>query len=387
MFVLDGKWPLNSNNLLNAMLRLIAAAVCGIKYAFGRAALWLGRTNASVAWFVSVTEMCPNHTNAQRHLAWALAAVGRYEEAVKHYRQLVVKLPTSAHVLFGLADALQKLDRHAEAIIAFYAAIDLDHDDPLIQYNLAASLVACGRLQDALVVYRRVARLLPEYAPAIGSLGAMLGELRHWEDALECHQKAMALEPNAVHGHNLGVTLAELGRLSEAEHAFREALHLEPNSAELEIRLSMVLAQQQKHPEALQVLESLVKVEPTNVVALASLSTVLVLAGRCDDAIRIAKQAVSLRPTDSVPHAALGWAYIKQGEGCEALNSYDEAVARDPSNVEWHAGRAAALSLCGRHSEAVEAFEAVMAEDPGFLQRYEEFVTYRSASTEASNRR
>jgi hypothetical protein len=68
-----------------------------------------------------------------------------------------------------------------------------------------------------LVAYRRVVRLKPDHVEAIGNLGATLGVLGHWEDALEYHRRSVRLKPSAIHYCNLGVNQTELGHFSEAE--------------------------------------------------------------------------------------------------------------------------------------------------------------------------
>ena len=356
---------------------------CRTRYALGVLALRLGKLSLAAHWLQGALTDCPDDLSALHYLAGVLTELGRFEDSVAKYQELVERTPDSSAGRLGLANGLQRLGRHEEAIDAFQAALDRDFLDPLILYNLATSLIACGRLQDGLVVYRRLVRLQPEAADAIGNLGALLGILEHWEEALECGQRAFALEPNLTNAHNMAVSFFELGRFVEAEEAFRRALKFEPRSSDLRVRLAMALAEQEKHPEAIEVLGGILTEFADDSAALSYLVAVLAMAGRSEEAVGVATKFAGTCPTLSLAHETLGWAYMKQGSPERALRSYDDAIALAPDNPDLHAGRGAALSRAGRHHEAIEAFNVAVAAAPDCLRRNQELAQHFDISRKA----
>jgi tetratricopeptide (TPR) repeat protein len=159
-------------------VRLLA---CWLRYRLGWLCWRVGRYHAAVSHLTAVLDRCADHDNARWLLAWVLTRlVGYEEEAIAQYRKLVERMPNQSHGWFGLGFALQRLSRHQEAIEAFKAALDRDLNDALAYYNIAESYIALGELQSALDAYRRVVNMRPDYAEAIGNLGATLGRLGHW---------------------------------------------------------------------------------------------------------------------------------------------------------------------------------------------------------------
>jgi tetratricopeptide (TPR) repeat protein len=235
-------------------------------------------------------------------------------------------------------------------------------------------------VQDALVAYRRVVRQEPANAYAIGNLGATLGKLGHWAEALEFHEAAMKLAPNAVHAYNLAITLAELGRLDKAEDAFRTALGFEPGSTDLKMRLGMVLAQQEKHKDALEIVRSVIKEEPDNATALSLLSSVMILQGRVGVAVRVAQHLARRYPRQALSYTTLGWAYVKAGNPQSAVKAYEQGLLLEPANAELHAGRGVALSLLERHKEAMDCFNEAIRLDGTLIDANQELAQYLALS-------
>jgi tetratricopeptide (TPR) repeat protein len=319
----------------------------------------------------------------RRYLAWILAELGHFDRAATQYRAVLAIAPDYANGYHGLGCALQRLSKHHEAIVAFREAIDKDPHNPLVYYNLAISYLALGELQDALVSARRAARLGPDDAGFVGSLGTALGELRHWEQAAECHRRALALNPTFDHAYNLGVSLSELGRYREAEDAFRTAIRLGPADGDVTIRLALTLRDQERVSEGITILQGATAGATTDGVALSALADLYRCAGRVDDATIAAQRAVALRPDLAAPHAVLGWVLLEAGSPAAGLESFDRAVRIDPEDLDHQAGKVVALSRVERHAEAMALFEEISRRAPDYIGRHEDLVDQMKASRAA----
>ena len=94
----------------------------------------------------------------------------------------------------------------------------------------ARSLLADGRSQEALAIFREAVRLDPNHAGAHNALGSLLNRSGHYAEALPHAERAVALDPgNARYRYNRGVVRAEHGRFTEAIADFDAALAAHPD--------------------------------------------------------------------------------------------------------------------------------------------------------------
>jgi tetratricopeptide (TPR) repeat protein len=147
----------------------------------------------------------PDHQGAHHHLAIALDAQGRGEEAVAVLQAALLCFSDAALMWLTLGTVLDRLTRHREAVAAFEKALACRPHDPEAEQRLAI---------------------------ALHNLGAALLALDRGEDGLRQFERAVALEPKAADRHHrLGLVLAELGRLDEAVAAFDRAIAIEPETS------------------------------------------------------------------------------------------------------------------------------------------------------------
>ena len=120
-----------------------------------------------------------------------------------------------------------ELDRFAEALDAFDAALALRPGDADLWNSRSGALRKLGELEASAVAAREALRLRPRFAEAALNLGAALLKQDKIEPALEAFESASAIQPNygaALNGQ--GLALRALGRLEEARAAFAAAERL-----------------------------------------------------------------------------------------------------------------------------------------------------------------
>jgi tetratricopeptide (TPR) repeat protein len=160
---------------------------------------------------VAVTE---NNPVAQHNLGHALAAKGRFAEALPHYRE-----------------ALRGNPGHAEG-----------------HYNLGRAQWSIGQSVEAMHSMKEAIRLSPGYADAHFSLATVALRSNDEQTAVLHYQEALklGLSPEyAAEAHNdLGVLAARRGTFEQAELHFRSALALRPEFTRAQQNLANVIAQQ-----------------------------------------------------------------------------------------------------------------------------------------------
>jgi tetratricopeptide (TPR) repeat protein len=79
----------------------------------------------------------------------AAALLGKYEEAISCFDEVLKMTPEYSWAWFGKGAALEKIGKYEEAISCFDEVIRIDPDDFLARYNKAMALEALGRFSEA----------------------------------------------------------------------------------------------------------------------------------------------------------------------------------------------------------------------------------------------
>jgi predicted O-linked N-acetylglucosamine transferase (SPINDLY family) len=96
-----------------------------------------------------------------------------------------------------------------------------------------------GKLSVAEARSRDLIQRFPERGLGFKTLGVLLWSQRHFEQAAEAMQNAIARLPDDAEAHaNLGETLNKLERFDEAERVLRRAIELDPTCADAHARLA-----------------------------------------------------------------------------------------------------------------------------------------------------
>ena len=132
---------------------------------------------------------------AQHNLGYALAAAGKLDEAVGHYRE----------------------------------AIRIRPDYALAHNSLGVALGTQGRIDEALQEFTESVRFDPNSANAQSNLGAMLYTKGQNVEAASHYSQALRLDPgNAMAQYNIGLLLVDEGKTEEAAQHFQAALRINP---------------------------------------------------------------------------------------------------------------------------------------------------------------
>ncbi len=95
----------------------------------------------------------PGDANLRYERARCLDDLGRVEDAMYAYREVLLADPRHFAALTNLGTLFVEQDRPEGAAVCFRAALDARPDDPLAHLNLAALHVAAGALADARAAY------------------------------------------------------------------------------------------------------------------------------------------------------------------------------------------------------------------------------------------
>jgi tetratricopeptide (TPR) repeat protein len=217
---------------------------------------------------------------------------------------LIRREPARASLRDDIGVLYMELNRPAEAIPHFEAAMKLKPGVASGPFNYGTALAAAGRLEAAVTQYRQALALRPDYAIAYNNLGNALLQLGQVQPARRSFEEAARIEPRLAEAQlNVGLLARASGDFREAATRFRLALTPDPNWPSAAVSLASLLAAAPdpsvRNPaEAIRVAERAVDVtlrrDPTT---LDTLAVAHAAAGNFERALAIEDEALALEPS------------------------------------------------------------------------------------------
>lgn len=124
-----------------------------------------------------------------------LLSLGRFDEAIRSFREVVAADPNHDVAYGKLGLALSQAGRFEEAAVALERAAERRPDDPDTQVNLGASLLQGGRVTDAVPVLERAVELRPSHPESRFNLAQAYTRVGRPADAVRELQRALQLRP------------------------------------------------------------------------------------------------------------------------------------------------------------------------------------------------
>jgi tetratricopeptide (TPR) repeat protein len=280
------------------------------------------------------THQNPRAWISRVNLGFQLTTVGRFEEAIAHYRAALELRPGAPEILTNLGGALLQLGRAAEAVPVLEAAVRGNPRMHEAQNALGLALIGTGRRADGRRAYEAALALKPDFVPALYNLAAVFQQEGRADEARPLLEQALrwARDPNSRFAaqRQLGEVLLGLGRPAEAAAALAGALQLKPDQIELREMLALACFQ----------------------------------SGDWAEAARQFSQVVASRPDSPEAHNNLGSALVQLGRPAEAVPHFQEALRRQPGFLDARANLAVAYARLGRLSEAQAECELVLRARP-----------------------
>lgn len=227
----------------------------GIRYYLGQTLESLSRFKEAVEQYQRIEKSDSFHLEAQLRLAYMDAEQERVPEAVLRIRQAVTWYPDRVDLLLAFNYLLLQNKEYQEVVDTATKGLSLDPSQGRFWFNRAMALDKLGRWSEAESDLRVYLTKQPEDPQALNYLGytwADRGE--RLEEALELIRKAAKLQPgDGFITDSLGWVLFRLHRLEEAESRMREAVRLEPNDPTIHEHLGDVLEAAGKREDAVKV--------------------------------------------------------------------------------------------------------------------------------------
>jgi tetratricopeptide (TPR) repeat protein len=228
-----------------------------------------------------------------------------------------------------------------------------------------------GKVDDAILLYRRAAVAAPHSADAQMSLGTIFAALSHHNEAAACYRTALSMRPNHIDAHNnLGNALLALGRAEEALAHYQKCLTIREDHGEAHNNLANALCALNRPQEAVAHLRRAIASNPGFVQARCNLGLVLAQLNRHEEAIGQYRQVLVIKPDHAEAHCNLGNALCVLGRFEEAAAEFQRALAINPALAQAHCNLGLLIGTREGPRAAIEHYERALAIKPDFLEAH-----------------
>jgi Flp pilus assembly protein TadD len=222
----------------------------------------------------------------------------------------------------------------ARAILERIVARHPDHVATIT--NLATIASRSGDLSEALDYALRAVKLEPTSGSLMLTVGWILFQMAHYDQAAEAFRIATQLDPCDANFYNAyGIALHHLERWDEATAASLRAIELDPQLAGPYDNLAITLVAQREYDKAVQLFHEAIRRAPQSWEAWHNLgSSLSAIGGRTAEAADALRKAVALDPNQALPRLNLGTALLKLGDFENGWREYEH---------RWYCGAAATV--------------------------------------------
>ena len=304
-----------------------------------------GKLDQAINDYKLFLEQYPDVPQARSDLGAALAGAGRYEEAIAEYQRALqldplpeiqlnlslayykigklslavdglekvrAELPSDLRPVMLLADCYLRLGQNKE-VVELLSPLERSHGDDLgIIYMLGTALVRDGQVAKGQVIINRILKN-GDSAEARLLLGTTKLQVNDFSGALPDLQKAVELNPNLPDLYSYyGLALMSTGDQAGAQKAFEQALKNDPNSFESNLRMGVLLREDQNYGAALQHLRRALDVRPGDLGVRYQIAAAELSLGQVEKARSDLEAIVKEAPNFTEAHVSLATAYYRE---------------------------------------------------------------------------
>jgi len=220
-----------------------------------------------------------------------LRNVGRWDEALAAFDEVLAIKPDDRDALLGRSQTLFRMRRFAEALVCVRAMVEGSGDtSPEIWLEAASTLMVLNRLSEARTALRNALRLAPQSAGAWSSFGDVL---------------------------------AREGKDVAAEACLRRSANLDSLDPIVRLKLGQWMVQTARHEEAIGFFNDVRRLAPWIPDALSGLAQTFISQGRLDDAEPLLRQVLDVHGAHLDARLGLARLLLLKGDYARGWPAYE----------------------------------------------------------------
>ena len=207
----------------------------------GAALVGLGRHEDALMVFGQVVQLNPQDADSWRSIGIVRAGLGRKEEAILSYRQALKVNPDDWDAAYKAGLLLRELGRIEEALACFNLHERMPDQSALKPLMRGLALFILNKVEEGLADVKNAHTLNPASAEICNLVGTFLARLGRDEEALPWYDRSLDLQPGAVGPlSNKAFALNHLNRLAECLVLYDRIRTLDPNNMRGVFQASLV---------------------------------------------------------------------------------------------------------------------------------------------------
>ena len=184
-------------------------------------------------------------------------------------------------------------------------SLQKSQDNYTTHFDLGNQLKQQGKLNKAVLCYRKTIELNPGFSMAHHHLGTTLASLGKIHQAIRSYRRAIKLNPNFSWSyHHLGIALQQQGNFAEAVTCYRQAIELNPKSEAAYKRLQYIPIPKSQIEPLISCYRQVTATHPDLAIAWGNLGDILTMQGKIDEAISCYQTACYQEAITSNPELA-----------------------------------------------------------------------------------
>jgi Flp pilus assembly protein TadD/mono/diheme cytochrome c family protein len=287
------------------------------------------------AWMRNWLNKDPGDIIPLYNLASALAAEGKYPDAIAIYRHALALHPGEERTLNELGATLENSGDWQQAQKTFLQDIAAHPGTCNARFNLARSNLKHDQASDAEQQLRTMLAQCPVDATIHSGLGAALDSQGHAEAAEAEFRAALQIDPHDFTAlYNLGGLALQAGQPQQAADLLQGAVEQRPKDVDAHQQLAAAYALSGRMSDAVVQLRAALALSPANPDLHAQLSQALASMGQLEQAIAERKVALHLRADDADDWNNLGVLEARAGRIAEAREDFLRALQLVPNHAQ-----------------------------------------------------
>lgn len=308
----------------------------------------------------------PQALAALKGQAWALERLDRHPEALSLLADFLLRQPENVEILQTAAEiaALRPEDR--ELAVSYYQRLYRLRPDPWVRRTLVDLLCSLQRFREAIPLQEEETAQFPENQEALHRLALLYYWQRDYQAASEVYRRLLEkAADDATLRQEAARTADAAQNLDEAIKHYLWLYGREQGKAEYALKLARLWAQKGNHPEAAAVLGPLLQEDPKPDLQ-RWYALELLLSGDYDQARKEYRRAWEAGDTHKETIINLARLYGQNQQFSKAAAMWDEAARRQlvQGELRWEA--ALAYSYAQRYADALDILQPVARDHPKY---------------------
>jgi tetratricopeptide (TPR) repeat protein len=326
-----------------------------------------------------------NYVEAHLALGLALSMLREHAAAEKSFRDALRIQPNMMFAKQSLAATLNDLDRPKEAETILRQALAIGSRDPrqiaAFEHNLGVSMKKQEKFDAALRLFDSAQAKVPDMHMVDYNRGSTLQQMGRMEEAVLCYRRALARDPLDMKAHrDLNGLLYRLGRDDEFLRSFDEVAPLYPDFGSLPLFKGNFLFMKEDFEGAREQFERAARLLPDHVMPHDGLGMIYARTGDFEAAIAEHEAAVRMEPINANAWRNFAETLIRAGDGKKAVEVAEKAIELEPDNQGALAVWSVALRTIG------DSRDEILNDYESFVQVFELPPPDGYTSMEAFNR-